>query len=326
MLVSTPGILGGVPSYPPYGTWLSSVCSGPDAHDQGNAYYYDSQGTSFYGMFTLWEQFADGAGGSYWINYGNNQTDGQTPTTSCWYPLYFYTAYSTWGLTFYWEGCGSSGDFEYGSAYSYSYANGDGTETSVSGGGSYGYPSGYVIYNNGSGCCYVYYDGASGYYVSDSCGGGGGGCDPYGTYLGSGCISTSGYDAAGNYWSNAWQYGNFYADGNCGSYSEVMGTNTNGCYYPYGYWMEYSYNYNNLTWYVYDSCGSQVASSDFTFSYSFGGTRADGSGGAYADGGDWNASYGYLIASGSYYDPCADTYYNYEVCSDGSAGYYVNLY
>ena len=325
MLVSTPGILGGVASYPPAGTWLSSVCSGPNAHDQGNANYFDSQGTLFNGMFTLWEQFADGSGGSYWTNIGDNSTDGLTPPTSCWYPAYFYTAYSSWGLSFHWYGCGSDGDFEYGSAYSYTYANGDGTETSGGGGGFYGYPAGYLIYDNGSGCCYVYYDGASGYYVSDSCGGGGG-CDPYGTYLGSGCIGSSGYDASGQYWSNAWDYGDFYADGSCGSYATVMGSNSNGCYYPSGYWHTYNSGSSSVHWSLYDSCGTFIADGDFTYYSWYNGDKADGMGGINPDGGSWQAMNGEVFSSGTFFDPCASTYYNYDVCSDGGSGYYINLY
>ena len=170
MLVSTPGILGGVPSYPPAGTWLSSVCSGPDAHDQGNADYYDYNGTLFNGMFTLWEQFADGAGGSYWTNFGNNTSDNYYPATACWYPLYFYTNNTYTQSTVYWEACGSSGDFAYGYSWGYQYWNGDGHSTTEGGSGDYGYSYGYLIYD--SGCCQVYYDGSGGYYVSDNCGGG----------------------------------------------------------------------------------------------------------------------------------------------------------
>lgn len=108
-------------------------------------------------------------GGSYWTNQGPNHGD---QASSCWLPAYFYTAYSSSGISFHWFGCGSEGDFEYGSAFSFIYANGDGTETSGVGSNDYGYYSGYLIYDNGSGCCDVYYDGNGGYYVSDTCGGG----------------------------------------------------------------------------------------------------------------------------------------------------------
>lgn len=317
MLVSTPGILGSAGGFPPYGTLLASVCSGPDAHDQGNANYYDFNGNLFIGMFNLWEQIADGNGGSFWVNQGSNASD---VNTACWLPQYFYISQSTDGVSVSWSGCGSSGDFEYGANISYTYYNGDGSTTSGSYFNDYGYGSGYTIYDNA--CCVVYYDGSGGYYVSDNCGGG---CPEYGTFLGYGCVSTSGYDAANNYWSGAWQYAALYADGSCGQYSIVNGSNTDGCYYPAGYWTSYSYNASTGSWSVYDSCGNFVAASDYTYATSYGGEQADGNGGTYAAGGSWQAELGYVFAYGSYSD-CDGNYYNYEVHSDGGSGYYTNIY
>lgn len=325
MLVSTPGILGsaGGGGFPPYGTLLSSVCSGPEAHDQGDGTYYDVNSNSFVGMFTLWEQLADGSGGSFWVNQGNNQQD---VNVSCWLPQYFYFSTATDGAFVSWSGCGSSGNFEYGANISYGYWNGDGTQTTGGYFNDYGFASGTLIYDNGSGCCYVYYDGAGGYYVSDSCGGGGGGgggCDAYGTWLGYGCVTVDGYDAAGNYWSGAWQYAELYADGNCGSYTVVIGSNTMGCYLPYGYWISYSSSPSTGEWIVNDSCGNYVANGNYTYANSWGGEQADGNGGTYAGGGSWQADSGYQFTSGSYSD-CDGNYYNYQILSDGSSGYYIN--
>lgn len=323
MIIDLPGIVGHSSGggYPPAGTWLSSVCSGPDAHDQGNGVYYDVNNYDFHGMFTLWEQFADGSGGSYWVNQGNNAQDtNHSPYVACWLPQYFYYENNSGTYSFDWSACGQSGNFAYGSYYTYAYSNGDGTTSSGGSGGNW-YGSGYTIYD--SGCCQVYFDGNSGYYVSDNCGGG---CPSQGTYLSSGCGYTSGYDQSGQYWQGYWQYGDFYADGSCGqNFSPNGDPNSNGCWYPSGYWLEYSSSQQSLHWYVYDSCQNTVAEGDFTYYTSFGGTRADGSGGVYADGGSWSASEGQTIATGSYYD-CDGNSYNYEVYSNGGSGYNVNTY
>lgn len=323
MLVSTPGILGSAGGgVPPAGIWISSVCSGPDAFNQGNADYYDVNGTLFNGMFTLWEQFTDGAGGTYWSNIGSNTQDGKDPNTACWYPAYYYFDNTATPYNVHWSGCGSDGYFEYGVYYTSGYWNGDGTTTTSSYFNDYGFPAGTTIYDNGSGCCYVYYDGAGGYYVSDTCGPS---CETYGTFLYSGCNNTSGYDAGGVYWEATWAYGNFYADGNCGTYFSSMGDNTTGCYYPYGYWMSYSSSSNSFEWQIFDTCSNLVANGYFTYNSSYSGDRADGSGSSYSESGFWSASYGDLIASGTFND-CDSNYYNYEVYYNGSGGYYTNIY
>lgn len=320
MLVSLPGILGSAsgPVYPPAGTLLSSNCSGNVAHDGGPTDYYDTYGTPFNGMFTLWQEFADGAGGSYWTQ-ADNASNG---TTSCWLPAYFYFYNNPSEATFEWSGCGGSGTFAYGSNYDYSYSNGDGTATTNSGFNSYEYPSGYTIYDNGSGCCYVYFDGMSGYYVSDTCGGG---CAEYGTFLYSGCNNIGAYDASGQYWNGTWVYGNFYADGDCGTYFSSLSENSDGCYYPNGYWMSYSNAPSSFDWYIYDTCGNYITSGSFTYSNNWSGDVADGSGGSNYTTGMWSAGYGDYITGGSYSD-CDSNYYNFEVYYDGSGGYYVNTF
>lgn len=317
MIVGLPGLVGSH-GFPAAGTWLSSVCSGPSAHDSGNSTYYDSHGTNFNGMFTLWQQFADGFGGSYWTSYGNNSNDGHT---ACWYPLYFYINSGGSDQGFDWYGCGTSGHFVYGSYQFYSYWNGDGTTTDYDG-INYYYSAGYLIYD--SGCCQVYYDGSSGYYVSDNCGGGGG-CPPAGNNLGPGCQSTSGYDASGWYWEGSWFYGTFYADGSCGQYFVYDSDNYNGCWYPNGYWFSYTSDSSVLNWEVNDSCPNLVANGSFTFGTSYSGTKANGTGGSDFESGSWSAATDDLIASGTYYDSCADINYNYEVRYNGSGGYYVTL-
>lgn len=322
MFIDLPGIVGsrsgGGGGFPPAGTWLSSVCSGPDAHDQGAGQYTDANSTPFFGMFTLWEQFADGNGGSYWVNYGNNTSDGRNPTTSCWLPQYFYFYNESGTSSFYWEACGSSGNFSYGSYSSYAYSDGNGS-TVYGGGSSNWYSAGYTIYD--SGCCQVYYDGNSGYYYSDNCGGGGG-CDSYGTYLGSTCLSTSGTDASGQYWNGTWTYADIYADGNCGQYYAGQTDNANGCYYPSGYWYSYNPSSSVLYWYVYDACGNGIASGSYTFATYAEGYMADGYGGQYYTTSSWSAEMGTQISSGTFTD-CYGNFVNYIVTYDGNGEYAV---
>lgn len=322
MLVSTPGILGsGAPPPPPPGEWISSVCSGPDSPTQGPVDYYDANNNVFNGTFNLWEQFTDGLGGYYWTNYGANLQDNKSPNTACWLPAYFYAYNNNNTWSFYWYGCGNEGNFDYGSSYGYSYYNGDGTTTTGGGGGNW-YNAGYLIYD--SGCCQVYFDGTSGYYVSDNCGGGGG-CTEYGTWLGNGCNNNNGYDASGQYFEGAWTYGSFYADGNCGTYFELIGENTDGCYYPAGWKFDYTSGSSSFSWTVYESNGNAVAYGDYTYATSwYSSAVANGSGGTYSDGYAWEASLGDYISNGTYFDYSEGQSYWFYVYYDGSGGFYVD--
>lgn len=323
MFINLPGVLSrpGGGGFPPSGTWLSSVCSGPDAHDQGPANYVDANGNTFNGMFTLWQQFANGSGGSYWTSYGNNSSDGRDPLTYCWLPEYFYTASESGTMNFNWFACGNSGNFEYGTFSNQTYANGDGTFT-TNNSTNYWYSSGYAIYD--SGCCQVFYDGGSGYYYSDNCGGGGGGgdCQSYGTSLGTTCLSTTGYDASGQYWSGVWTYAEIFADGNCGTYYSNQADNTNGCYYPAGYWITYEAVPTSLTYYVVDSCGNGITSGDFVYYIYASGERANGDGSSNINSTSWSAETGTQIAAGTFYD-CDGQPRNYVVTYDGNGEYGV---
>lgn len=319
MIVGLPGLVGshGGGNFPPAGTLLSSVCSGRNGNAGGATDYYDVNGTLFVGMFTLYEELADGSGGSYWVIVGDNTNDS---FSSCWLPQFFYTVNGSNPTTLSWSGCGSSGTFQYGTDVFFTFYNGDGTETGSGYHNDFGYSSGYTIYDNNSGCCYVYYDGNGGYYVSDSCGGG---CPAGGNYSFDGCVSFSGNDASGQYWDGTWAYAYFYTDGNCGYYPIIQGYNSNGCYFPYGYWVSYNFYPNSFDWGVYDSSNNFVSGGNFTYSNSYDGNQADGFGSTNYRTGGWMASGGDLIASGSYYDMAQDTWYNYEVRFDGGIGYYV---
>lgn len=304
--------------YPPAGTLLSSNCSGNASHDGGATDYFDAYGTQFNGMFTLWQEFADGAGGSYWTN-GDNSSNG---TTSCWLPEYFYLYSNPGEATLEWSGCGSSGSFAYGQNYDWAYSNGDGTSTSSQGTTSYGYPYGYTIYDNGSGCCYVYYDGDVGYYVSDTCES----CPEYGSFAYDGCNNVGGTDASGQYYDGTWEYGNFYNDGNCGYYFSISGEDTNGCYHPYGWFFIYDPYSAELYWEVtsvYDGM-DVVANGYFNYSGGWNGTRADGSGGTYNDSNSWSAASGDIIWQGTYFDNHDSSTWYATVTYDGNGGYSVS--
>lgn len=464
MIIAFPGVSfqGSAPSYPPAGTHLSSRCSGFSGPNSGDETYYDASGNTFNGMFTLWQEFADGSGGSYMQSQGAGSSD---QFTSCWYPAYYYTNSSSGENYVYWNACGNDGNFgPTGNYYSWTYSNGDGNYTSDSGSSDYDPPyGGDLIYQNG--CCEVRYDGGSGYYTNDTCGyppygtvlnsfcgghwdtphyidasgnqwdgaftlyheiadgnggyfqdsgsensdpcfypdgyvvsagegesrvdwngcgnsgsfgyatywfaeiangngttrwngggsdygyyagylisdygccyirydGSGGyyednqcesGCPGAGQYVGTGCISTDGVDASGAYFEGAWQYGDYYTDGNCGTYASPTGGNTNGCYYPSGWKFDYSSGSNNFDWYVQDSQQNNVASGNFTY-YTWWASAdvADGNGGTSGASGSWNAYSGQQIDFGFYTEPSDGNLWWYQVSSDGGSGYYVS--
>lgn len=325
MFVALPGFIGsGAASYPPYGTLLSSNCSGYSAHNAGPETYTDANGVPWTeGMYTLWQEYADGAGGTYWTS-NNNSSD---IYSACWYPNGFCLSTSGGDNYVYWSGCGSDGTF---GPWSYSvsadYADGSGgTYTSGSSGEYHPPNTGDIIYQSGvDNCCSVYYDGAGGYYISDSCGGG---CTEYGTWLYDGCGSISGTDASGTYFEGAWAYGNFFADGSCGLYFIQSDININGCYYPNGWKFDYSQSSYSLHWSVSDSTATTVAEGDTTYAEGwYSNNVANGSGGTYSDSGGWSLNSGDNIASGSYIDNGDSLMYYYTVYYDGMGGFYVSQY
>lgn len=327
MFVALPGLIGSgsAPTPPPpYGTLLSSHCGGYSSQEAGNEDYYDAQGTPWNGMFTLWEQLADGSGGFFWSSPGNNASDAYS---ACWYPYGYCLSADSGDNYVSWEGCGSSGSFgPWSYYYNYTYSDGYGGTYTSSGGGAHQPPySGDLIYQSGEGdCCKVYYDGSGGYYINDSCGGG---CPEYGTWLSDGCNSTNGYDASGSYYEGYWAYGSFYADGTCGSYFVQSGSNVNGCYYPAGWKFDYSSSSSSLHWTVSDATSTTMAEGDVTYATGWSSSSiADGSGGTYSDGGGWSLNYGDLIASGTYYDGYYGQDFYYEVYYDGMGGYWVSQY
>jgi len=328
MFVALPGFLGsagGGPVYPPAGTLLSSHCSGYSAQDAGNEDYTDANGAIWNGIFTTWQELADGMGGSYWSSLGNNSSD---TYSACWLPDGFCLETSQINYYTSWSGCGSSGDFGPTSySYYYLYSDGAGGTYSSNNNGSYNPPApGAVIYQSGvMDCCVVYYDGYGGYYVNDTCVV----CPPAGTYLSSGCNATSGFDAAGSYYEGAWNYGEFYADGSCGSYFNFISTNSVGCYLPAGWFNDYTSYSNSLHWIVSDSQSSTVAEGDAQWQYGWNSTsQEDGSGGNHPANFNQQVLFaGDLISSGNYYDSFLSELWLYYVYYDGVGdGYYVVQY
>jgi hypothetical protein len=325
MIVGLTGFMfpgGSGPSYPPYGTLLSSHCSGYSAQDAGNESYTDQAGGTWNGMFTLWQELADGVGGSFWYNNGSNSAD---EFSACWFPYGFCVSNTSGDENMNWEGCRSSGSFGPVSWYvNQDFSDGAGGTYSNNDSGYYDPPTaGDIIYQSGAGnCCTVYYDGGGIYIVDDTCGGG---CDPAGTFLYNGCESSSGYDAAGTYFYGTWLYGSFYADGECGTYFELIGEDTDGCYYPAGWRFDYETDpVYSLYWDVSDSSDNPVSAGTAIYYYAWYSSQvADGSGGRYSDSGEWNLSDNAVITDGYYFDDNLGYTVFYQVFYDNAGGYYV---
>jgi len=181
--------------------------------------------------------------------------------------------------------------------------------------GLYSYGTFITNYNGSD----YYWNGSGGYYEA------GGGCPGSGQYIGQVCISTNGTDARGTYFDAAWQYGEQYTDGSCGSYDVYLGTNGYGCYYPAGWYHSYDTSDNGSgTWYVEDSDANNVASGTYQYSYSWNAYIADGYGNSNNTIGSVYSSYGDFFADGTYYDSALGQYWYYAIYSDGGSGYYVS--
>jgi hypothetical protein len=134
---------------------------------------------------------------------------------------------------------------------------------------------------------------------------------PSGTILSSSCDYVQDYaDAEYVSWSGNFYSNITYADGNGGSYSGG-GYNMNGCWYPYGFCIQFAVTLSEST-VSWSGCSS---SGTTAYSIGYGNIRADGTGGTYQQyTGGWSANYGDLI------------YENGSTCSvrhDGMGGYYV---
>ena len=339
MFVALPGFLGsagGGPPPPPPGTLLSSHCSGYSAQDAGAEDYTDANGAIWNGMFTTWQQIADGTGGSYWQSLGNNSSD---IYSSCWYPNGFCLSNYSSDNYVNWEGCGSSGSFG-PTSYSYNivFADGSGGTYGDSGGGQYDPPSsGAVIYQSGEdNCCTVYYDGNNGYYITDTCGGG---YPPEGTLLSSRCAGYTSQDAgaedytdaSGSIFGGTFTLWEEIANGSGGSTWNSIGNNASdvnvSCWLPFGFKFDYSSYSYSLDWTVSDSGAMTQASGNYNYANGWSSSSiSDGSGGTFSDGYSWSATSGDLIANGTYYDANYGQDWYYYVYYDGMGGFYTNQY
>ena len=168
----------------------------------------------------------------------------------------------------------------------------------------------------------AYYDGANWHLEGDLA------YVPSGYPYSSTCVYAEGYDAANVWWTGYWISEAVVADGSGGTTSSNT-PNANGCWYPSGYvtYIYSQYSNQDVYWEVYDSSYNQVANGYSTYSYMYDADVADGSGGITSSyGNTWQAYYGYMFSSGTYYDNNSFSNYAYEVYSDGSSGYYVNQY
>jgi hypothetical protein len=120
---------------------------------------------------------------------------------------------------------------------------------------------------------------------------------PYGTFLSAGCTAADGYDYFNNYWSGEWNYSVTRADGAGGSYTNVEGSNTEGCWIPYGYMYSSSNSDLQINW----SHGPD--SGTFTYGTYSESTYSNGSGGSAGGSGNNITAYnGQVAHSYGYYD------------------------
>lgn len=266
MLV-TIGIVAQGSGFLPAGTLISTFCESTSGNDAGGTYYT--------GAWNYSGVYADGVGGTYTGIIGEN-------TNGCYYPSGFYNSYSESLSSISWTNSrsGESGDYTWYGSYSWTVSDGSGGSSSGGTGIQFGYYG--TIINS-------YFDPSDGYnyIVAFDPNGGGSGSPSYYEYTeyGSGslistqCVATSGYDYNGNYWSGSWDYEETYSDGMGGFYSNIVGSNINGCWYPSGWVFSSSGGDLSIEW----SHGGN--SGTFVYGNNSQNTFSDGAGGSYSDGG-----------------------------------------
>ena len=130
---------------------------------------------------------------------------------------------------------------------------------------------------------------------------------PYGTILSTACTFADGYDYNNNYYSGDFNYSVTRADGAGGSYTNVEGSNSNGCYVPSGI-VYYSYNSDSSI-----SYNHGPNSGNFIYGVYGESTVSDGAGGSYSSSGSYiSAANGTVVSS-----------YDY---TDGATGYPMTSY
>lgn len=294
------------------GTTLTVISSSPSTSmDYENGVYYDN------GYVNEVRAIANGSGnyqvdsfilGSYYPQGTYVRTISDTPNYTSWYSYQFPTGtservYRTWD---------GFGGFQTQSPITVGSCYVDGTFI-----GSNYYD------NNGTGPYDLYWNG---YCSINSYYQGGSGCDSYGMSYGLTCAYTEGYDANSQWWSGYWNRVEQIADGSCGTIDLYVGTNIDGCYYPYGWLHTYNYYPSSSSYEVLDSSSNIIAGGSFDYSWSGDSYFADGYGGQIYYSWSGQLNYGDLIATGSFYDYNLSQTVYYDVVSDGSSGYFVNYY
>jgi len=308
-----------LPYYPAYGTYISSSCGNSAGIGQYDV-VTDALGTQFSVSVEVWNQLADGIGGSFW-------TDSYTSNVSpCFYPYgYVYDGFVNTTLS--WSAPnGDNGTFVWGEHWDVNYY--DGTGGSIHEDGTFNqYEYGYVISSNDAAGHVVNLQNGNwafwygyGYYLDQ---------EQQSVYVYPCSIVTPFYvgwnsydifaDGAGGTYSSFADYsyepyGTFI--GNCGDYNYY--SNGEGSYYqgeytgetgypPYGTYLSGG-NGGNYT--ISTACGDMIVG-DYWDDVDY----ADGNGGYYNDG----TSYYNYLSYGTQVGNCGG--YNYF--SDGSGGYYT---
>ena len=276
----------------PAGTFLYSFC----APSSGN----DVIGNPWTGYWNLVSYYADGLGGSY------ASGGGQAPP--CYYPSGYVSRDDSITNSFPWTaGDGQTGVYTYYNAFDYDVQDGNGGYTTFTGGYQSSAGTGFYTYTNEFGTYTLRYDGVSGYYEQLN-------CPPAGQYINNGCFFAQLTDAVGTSWDTTAMYGNQYHDGNCGTYVQSEGLNTNGCWYPVGFVISRDVSPASFTYYDYD--GNQQT---FVYSESWTQWTATENGNQINTIGETRAPTGYVIYSYFDYSNGTTLYYRF----DGINGYYT---
>lgn len=141
-----------------------------------------------------------------------------------------------------------------------------------------------------------------------------------GTFISAACTAADGYDYNNTYWSGDWNYSVTRADGAGGSYTNVEGSNMEGCWIPYGYMYSSSNSDLQINW----SHGPD--SGTFTYGTYSESTYSNGSGGNAGGSGNYITAYnGQVVHSYGYYDYASNypmtSYLKFETATNSLVEY-----
>lgn len=294
-MLATIGIIA-VGGFRPAGILISTFCQDTSGLDAGGNYWI-SAWTSV-GVYT------NGTGGTYNSTIGDDMN-------GCFHPAGYYLSYNESPSIITWTNShsGQNGNYTWFINYSWTAADGAGGSVSSGTGAQTGY-YGTIInqyFEPMDGQKYIVaFDpnvggtGVAGYYEYSISGAG--------TLLSSQCVGTDGVDAMGTYWSGSWLYEETYSDGTGGSYSNILGSNTNGCWYPAGYRTLYQQSDLNIDW----SHGTSTGIFSYGYSYNF--DEQSGTGGSTSfSGSQVTAVDGHIVNSYTANDPTTGYPTNYTL-------------